>query len=847
MNKLHANTVEIEPGQYPKARGSALIDLSNENDVRLTIRIEVYRGKEYIGKKSFSQGRIVIGRSLEADLVLSDEQIADQHACISFLDGQPVIFDRTQEAGLLVGGSLCGIAIIASSENVGIGPYLLKISCHKKEADHNSSQRISIDDYLNKYKKISSETDVPDSPENTPDESSEPEQQDVDPPENEEPEVDLFGLFEGSNVEEPDLYDLVFEGRIRAGLDMDEVKLNLSAILKLDISQIDLFFSRKRIVLKSGLKTDIAVKYKKAFEKSGALCRLAAHKKTEEHALPVPEEPENIPGKIEEDTIDPENGAKDDIFEDAPDNTSAAPFEEPEYSDEAGQPGAPSIEEKAVWKFYGADVDEEDDEDDEDLPANFYLKERINDQNASGLSQNPKNGKYLEIIKFSAEDVVDIQYLDERDRFHIPDDEDKRFCLAEFRSAGEAFFCFSKKLQGKIAAEGGSPVETGLLMKDENCINKRKKIYRTRVPEKGKVVLSDGYFEYQLRIVSRSLVPEIPEIKKSRRGSCRHLGVSLVFHIVFFAFLGLFPSFQNEKTEEEPRFVKLDSNQIAELEKMAKPQPKPEPPAPAPVVETKPAKVVKPRVAKNEPVRRASKKKPSKAKAASGPDRHPDAGGGFGKGNVETRNINETGILSMIGDSVGIQPKAALAAVTNLDAVSSPNVTSGNLKVGGVVGKLGTGEIAVPKGSIVSTKGSSQVLRSHGRRGEGRVAALEKGTTGEQEVMGMVTATLDKTARIRGGLSMDAVKRVIDQHLDDITYCYETELISNPSIVGKVMFEWKILMSGEVGEVRIKSSSINSHEIHACIKDAIRTWRFPKPRGSEVVVSYPFVFDIVGF
>jgi len=163
------------------------------------------------------------------------------------------------------------------------------------------------------------------------------------------------------------------------------------------------------------------------------------------------------------------------------------------------------------------------------------------------------------------------------------------------------------------------------------------------------------------------------------------------------------------------------------------------------------------------------------------------------------------------------------------------------------VGKLGTGEIAVPKNNIISTKGSNQVLRSYGRKGEGTVAALEKGTTGEQEVMGMVTAKLDKSARIRGGLSMEAVKRVIDAHLDDITYCYESELISNPSIIGRVMFEWKILMSGKVGEVRIKSSSINSHEIHTCIKDSIRTWHFPQPSGSEVMVSYPFVFDIVGF
>jgi hypothetical protein len=65
--------------------------------------------------------------------------------------------------------------------------------------------------------------------------------------------------------------------------------------------------------------------------------------------------------------------------------------------------------------------------------------------------------------------------------------------------------------------------------------------------------------------------------------------------------------------------------------------------------------------------------------------------------------------------------------------------------------------------------------------------------------------------------------------------------------MGKMIFEWKILTSGQVGEVRIKSSTVNSHEIHACIKAAIKTWQFPKPKGSTVVVSYPFIFDVVGF
>jgi hypothetical protein len=111
----------------------------------------------------------------------------------------------------------------------------------------------------------------------------------------------------------------------------------------------------------------------------------------------------------------------------------------------------------------------------------------------------------------------------------------------------------------------------------------------------------------------------------------------------------------------------------------------------------------------------------------------------------------------------------------------------------------------------------------------------------------MVTATLSHTVRIEGGMSREMVKRVIDQHLQEITYCYENALISNPDIMGRMVFEWKILMDGRVGQIRIVASSVNSHEIHDCIKSAIKSWRFPKPEGAEVVVSYPFVFDLVSF
>ncbi len=714
MNKLHASIVPGKP--YPDAAEDRSPDREQaENTANIpSVRVEVYLDDEYLGKKIFSQERVIIGRSIEADLVLSDERIASCHASISFIENKPVILDQSKE-GLFINGSKVQIAIIETAEQVGIGPFTLKITD------------------LNKTREVVSFDFQPDT------------------------SVDSAPLI-NEKEELPD-----------------------------DVEYLD---------------TDIICDFKTT----------------------CPEE--------------------------TPDETESASYTEvTELCDEPEQGKSEQKEpedDSTLWQFFGAETEDEEDEEDEDLPADFYLKNKINNEaQADDLSGEDK-GIYLEVLKLKGERLVDIRHLDEGEKFYIHDNRDKRFCLSEFKNKKDIHFYFNESISGRIENENSSAVETQSLMNDAYCINKRKKIFRANVPRAGRVEISDSLYTYQLRMVKRSIIHSPEPVKKQR--SYRPLGISFTFHIVFLLFLGLFPSFDvPEKPEDETRFVQLDSTQLKELEKIVTPKPKPQPPV-KPAAAPPAKKIVKSKKVKEQQVRTASsKKKPSKKKSEAASDSHPDAGGGFGVGNVKTRNINETGILSMLSDTVGIQPQNALAAVTNLDAVSSPNVTAANLTVGGVVGKIGTGEISVPKGGIVATMGSEQVLRSHGRKGEGRVAALEKGKTGDHEVMGMVTATIDKTARIRGGLSMDAVKRVIDQHLDDITYCYETELISNPSIVGKVLFEWKILLSGEVGEVRIKSSSINSHEIHECIRDAIRSWQFPQPRGSEVVVSYPFVFDIVGF
>ena len=60
---------------------------------------------------------------------------------------------------------------------------------------------------------------------------------------------------------------------------------------------------------------------------------------------------------------------------------------------------------------------------------------------------------------------------------------------------------------------------------------------------------------------------------------------------------------------------------------------------------------------------------------------------------------------------------------------------------------------------------------------------------------------------------------------------------------GKIVFEWVIELSGSVGVVRIKQSSLKDSSVATCIQALMRRWKFPKPQGGTVTVTYPFGFS----
>jgi thiol-disulfide isomerase/thioredoxin len=71
-------------------------------------------------------------------------------------------------------------------------------------------------------------------------------------------------------------YRVVFEGEILDGLRVEEVKRGLAALFKASEDKIERFFSGKRLAVKKDVDYGTAMKYLKAFERVGAVCRVEA-------------------------------------------------------------------------------------------------------------------------------------------------------------------------------------------------------------------------------------------------------------------------------------------------------------------------------------------------------------------------------------------------------------------------------------------------------------------------------------------------------------------------------------------------------------------------------------------
>ncbi len=100
---------------------------------------------------------------------------------------------------------------------------------------------------------------------------------------------------------------------------------------------------------------------------------------------------------------------------------------------------------------------------------------------------------------------------------------------------------------------------------------------------------------------------------------------------------------------------------------------------------------------------------------------------------------------------------------------------------------------------------------------------------------------------VEEGLTKDEVGEVIHSHMSEIRYCYESAMIRNPSVEGKLVMDFTIVGNGLVKSAEAKNSTLSDPRMDDCILRRLLTWKFPQPKGGvDVAVSYPFIFKALG-
>jgi TonB family protein len=95
--------------------------------------------------------------------------------------------------------------------------------------------------------------------------------------------------------------------------------------------------------------------------------------------------------------------------------------------------------------------------------------------------------------------------------------------------------------------------------------------------------------------------------------------------------------------------------------------------------------------------------------------------------------------------------------------------------------------------------------------------------------------------QVKGGLSEQAVKDVVEKKLADIKTDYAAELASQPKLKGKMVVEFVIQANGTVRDVKVTTNQLTADLEKKLIK-YFEKLAFPQPTGGEATVKVTFNF-----
>jgi outer membrane biosynthesis protein TonB len=267
-----------------------------------------------------------------------------------------------------------------------------------------------------------------------------------------------------------------------------------------------------------------------------------------------------------------------------------------------------------------------------------------------------------------------------------------------------------------------------------------------------------------------------------------------------------------------------------EPKKIVKPEPKR--PEPKKIVKQEPKKLKLPKklVEQNKfPIVVKNPPKVAEAQVVRKPEPKP----------VKVESLGALAALGAISDSpmkdmpqvsniqINKDAGGASSKVANTTGVLNAIPSSGGKLLAAGGGPVKTGGKGIGSGTAYGVQGLSGASGSRG------IAAAVVGSPQLATASGKVE-----------GLTRAQVMDVVKKYLGEVQQCYERNLLSNPSLAGRMEFEWDIQPAGKVSAVRVRRSTVaNGDGLGECVKGVFAKMKFPKAKNGQSTtpnIGFPF-------
>ncbi len=220
-------------------------------------------------------------------------------------------------------------------------------------------------------------------------------------------------------------------------------------------------------------------------------------------------------------------------------------------------------------------------------------------------------------------------------------------------------------------------------------------------------------------------------------------------------------------------------------------------------------------------------------------------------GEVTDRIATKVRAMGLLGALDGGGEGNAIAAALDVPSISDIlGGTGGAVTVAGR-GSRGAGLLGVGMGGGGDGPGSLFGAGNVGTGiGNGMGGGVGRGMGGigarGRKAREVTISVMRGAPRVNGYLSAEQINRVVRANQAAVRYCYEVEVQRQPNLRGRIEINWRINLQGAVTSARVARSSMSNARVEGCIVRQVRNWRFPRPDGGEVTVTYPFIFGVQG-